>query len=174
MIFVFINLRKSKTIYKMNSFLLSVRTLLDQYINILADDLILNNDISIDKITMMDKINQIFNAEEKHKEKYEEIEWDYDNDPRSNRLINAEQRFISKCLTKYKKAYSYPKVYGHYIDIRTDIEVLCNRCGEFFTITPRQYLYNSTGHKECTGTNKIENEDEKQDGIMKMIRVISD
>lgn len=64
----------------------------------------------------------------------------------------TQESFIAKCIEIYgEDAFTFDKL--HYIDSRTKVTLRCNRCGEYFDITPNKLLTRKNGCTNCSKNN---------------------
>lgn len=55
----------------------------------------------------------------------------------------SKKLFLEKAKEKYKDLYDYKKM--EYVNDQTPIEIICNKCGDVFTITPYGHIHNKYG-----------------------------
>ena len=64
--------------------------------------------------------------------------------------------FVEKALSVHVKGeYDYTNTV--FVNMSTPVEILCKKCGNYFTKTPSSHVYGRVGCDKCTGNSKGEN-----------------
>lgn len=78
--------------------------------------------------------------------------------------MGRKEEFIRKAKEKHGDKYSYPNI--NYINRFTEIEIICNKCGEHFKVIPDNLLH---GIVKCP--HEIEIERVKIEYLIKILKI---